>query len=110
MTKISRNEARQKNLKKFFTGKPCSQGHVAGRYVSSGTCEVCARSYSKGELTDRVMVSFYIRPTQVEMLQALVAAMAMEVGDPIPDVTASRFSTARREAILNLQRTVDNHT
>jgi len=38
----TRDEARQKNLKHFFTGIPCKNGHVTGRLVSSGDCLSCA--------------------------------------------------------------------
>jgi hypothetical protein len=31
---ISREEARQKGLKRFFTGKPCKHGHVCERRVA----------------------------------------------------------------------------
>ena len=38
---ISRAEARERGLKQFFTGEPCSQRHICGRYVSSGRCVEC---------------------------------------------------------------------
>jgi hypothetical protein len=31
---------------KYFTGKPCKNGHVAARYVQSATCELCIRPLS----------------------------------------------------------------
>lgn len=38
---MTRNEARLGGFRLFFTGKPCSKGHVAERYVSSGACKAC---------------------------------------------------------------------
>lgn len=38
---ISRADARAQGLKRYFTGKPCSKGHVAERLVSSSACVVC---------------------------------------------------------------------
>jgi len=39
---ITRKEAREKGLKRYFTGKPCKRGHVAERYVSHNRpCVVC---------------------------------------------------------------------
>ena len=38
---ISRAEAAQRGLSRFFTGKPCRQGHYAPRYVSNRQCAAC---------------------------------------------------------------------
>lgn len=43
-TRITRKEAQAKGLKRFFVGKPCPQGHVVERFVSSSGCVVCSRS------------------------------------------------------------------
>jgi hypothetical protein len=40
---ISIARARQLGLKRYFTGQPCSAGHVAERYVSMGGCCECVR-------------------------------------------------------------------
>jgi hypothetical protein len=42
MQVILRREAKAAGLKKYFTGKPCSRGHVLPRYTSGG-CEECER-------------------------------------------------------------------
>jgi hypothetical protein len=44
---VSRKLAKARGLKFYFTGKPCSKGHVAERYVSGGPCVECARSSVK---------------------------------------------------------------
>lgn len=42
MEVISRSEARERGLKKYFTGKPCQRrGHVAERLVSNTKCVEC---------------------------------------------------------------------
>jgi hypothetical protein len=38
---ISRGDARQAGLTHYFTGRECSKGHVAERFVSSGSCVTC---------------------------------------------------------------------
>jgi len=38
---ISRKEAKDKGLLRYFTGKPCPHGHIAERYVSVGGCVEC---------------------------------------------------------------------
>lgn len=41
MKVISRQEARDKGLNKYYTGKPCTRGHTSYRYTQSGTCAEC---------------------------------------------------------------------
>lgn len=38
---ITRKEAQDRGLNKYFTGKPCKYGHVAERYVAKSDCVVC---------------------------------------------------------------------
>lgn len=38
---ISRKEAAQRGLFRYYTGKPCKAGHVAERYVSNRNCVKC---------------------------------------------------------------------
>jgi hypothetical protein len=38
---ITRNEAKQCNLKYFFTGNPCKHGHVCVRHTSNYDCSEC---------------------------------------------------------------------
>lgn len=40
---ISRAEAKEKGLTRFFTGKPCKHGHVEDRKVFSNHCMECQR-------------------------------------------------------------------
>ena len=40
---ISRKEALARGLPRYFTGKPCKQGHVAERRVVAGECIDCKR-------------------------------------------------------------------
>ncbi|MEW5560632.1 hypothetical protein AB1287_10345 [Enterobacter asburiae] len=39
---ITRMEAAKSGLNRYFTGKPCANGHKAERYVLNGTCVQCA--------------------------------------------------------------------
>lgn len=38
---ISRQAAHIAGKRRFFTGTPCNNGHVAERYVSNGACTAC---------------------------------------------------------------------
>ena len=42
---ISRREAKEKGLTRYFTGEPCSKGHVCERFVASCTCFECNKIY-----------------------------------------------------------------
>lgn len=44
---VSLNEARQKSLQYYFTGKPCKNGHISRRVVKSRHCEACFAEYHK---------------------------------------------------------------
>src|SRR6516164_5990401 len=44
---ISRNEAKARGLKTYFTGKPCAHGHIAPRKTSNGGCWECAYGRTK---------------------------------------------------------------
>ncbi len=37
----TREEAKAKGLKHYFTGKPCKHGHVSRRFTSNGICTSC---------------------------------------------------------------------
>jgi len=49
--RISRDAAKDKGLKRFFTGSECIHGHVADRLVSNGNCVICFNS-RVGSYTD----------------------------------------------------------
>lgn len=44
---ISRKEAKEKGLTKYFTGKPCKHGHVCHRWTSGGACAECLKQIQK---------------------------------------------------------------
>lgn len=43
---ITREAAIAAGLKRYFTGKPCKNGHVCERYVSTRICVSCMKSHS----------------------------------------------------------------
>ena len=44
---ISRREAREQGLKRYFTGKVCPSGHIVERFVSNGACVGCLRMWEE---------------------------------------------------------------
>lgn len=48
---LTRAEAKLAGLKRYFTGDPCSRGHIAERQVSNKTCVDCGRLKKKSLTT-----------------------------------------------------------
>lgn len=44
---ISRQEARTQGLARYFTGVPCTHGHIAERQTSNGSCYECDRQQQR---------------------------------------------------------------
>lgn len=44
---ISRDEAKQQGLTRYYTGIPCKRGHKSEREVSSGKCKLCRNENDK---------------------------------------------------------------
>ena len=44
---ISYSEAKSKGLKRYYTGNPCSHGHISERMCSNGRCIECLKEYKK---------------------------------------------------------------
>ncbi len=50
---VSRNEARERRLTWYFTGKPCVHGHVATRNFNNNTCHGCKRKEPTAVVSDK---------------------------------------------------------
>lgn len=101
METISRQDARSRGQKTYFTGEPCKNGHVAYRYVQSGTCSQCLRA-SNSQTVDvnagarreasaqLVQVKIRLHRVDLELFKAAAYAMALarfpvlQVGDVYP--------------------------
>jgi hypothetical protein len=44
---VSRKEAKEKGLKRYFTGNVCKQGHLAERYTLTGHCCECVKEEAR---------------------------------------------------------------
>jgi hypothetical protein len=42
---IRQKTAKELGLPRYFTGKPCKNGHIAERITGSGHCTICAKEY-----------------------------------------------------------------
>ena len=47
MRAAERNDAKKRGALTYFTGKPCTSGHIAERSTSSGGCIECRREYDR---------------------------------------------------------------
>lgn len=47
---VSRQEAIEKGLPRYFTGLPCKREHEVERYTASGNCVECAREAREKEI------------------------------------------------------------
>ncbi len=47
MVVISKQEAKEKNLLYYYTGKPCKHGHLSERFVNGGACKECRHLIGK---------------------------------------------------------------
>jgi 5-methylcytosine-specific restriction endonuclease McrA len=46
---ITKAEAKAAGLKRYFTGRPCKNGHIAERYLGGGGCVECIKQHSNTE-------------------------------------------------------------
>jgi len=60
----TRNDASIAGRKHYFDGKPCANGHISYRYVSTGACLECLRPPApvSSYLGDSVNARFVYRP------------------------------------------------
>ena len=58
----TRLDAHRTGLKKYFTNKPCKNGHFSYRYVASGMCAECYSHKAKKAWADGVRQKFKDRP------------------------------------------------
>lgn len=75
MEQLTREEARVRKYLKFYSGKPCKNGHLAMRYTSSNKCLVCVsiqsafwyRANDKKNRT-KVPLKVLVYPSQIDTL------------------------------------------
>lgn len=81
----NRKAARDAGEHKYFTGKPCSHGHVAPRYTQSGTCQECIRANVAATAAPKPHESRYGRCNEMQLDQTHVRCSA-ENRDAVADL------------------------
>lgn len=83
---ITRKEARERGLSKYFTGEPCKNGHHNYRYTQSGTCVDCVRvanlhppvSLERKETLEKLTIKkFRCYDSDREILSETICAVTM---------------------------------
>lgn len=98
---MSRKDAFNRGLKKFFTGKFCKNGHLSERYTVSGSCDKCYRAYipvsKHNPMNTRRLELFYYTDADRQMLEDLAKAL-LEASKP----TEANGAAIREEIYRNV--------
>ena len=77
MEVITRREAIERGLTRYFTGKPCKRGHVTERYVKRGRCLDCEKTQcgvyyaaNKERIKARIRARYAANPERVKASSA----------------------------------------
>jgi hypothetical protein len=84
---MKRRVAASQGLKKYWTGRPCTNGHLKQRYTSSGVCMGChsmhANNYNKrmrGTLGGLISVRVSVHPDDAEAIRQTAAILTATRG------------------------------
>lgn len=110
---LTRKAAHERNLKFFFSGRPCRKGHLSRRYVSTGSCVDCQKEHvSPFRKGNTVSLTVEIHGDDTAKLYAYVNALRIARGLMPSGSTAlkpaPRFATdeevrqARAQIMANL--------
>ena len=73
MERISRKEAKQQGLKYYFTGEPCSNGHISERLVRDYNCCECAAEHNANWKRETGYEKDYIQRDTIKAKRASAA-------------------------------------
>lgn len=122
MNLISRKQAKQQGLVRYFTGEPCPFGHVSERQTGSGICLQCGRDRARSDrvekkeaISARRRAAYAANPEKFKQAQkamrasrperSSMLARARRAADPQKYRDASNaYRAANRDRVLNLQR------
>lgn len=95
----TRNEAFEKKLHKYYTGRPCVRGHLTFRYVRTGQCVDCVRQYAKkfAQQTTKRTVSITIDLWNSDDIPALKAyANSLNLSRQLDEIANGRHIDQER--------------
>ena len=101
----TRGTARAAGRKRYFTGKPCCNGHTAPRYVTTGSCVKCAAETKVRPDSPRRKFIELTRAEYrlVDRRMRARLAMAIYAGPLSPHLTDALYTlaTSREPALLH---------
>lgn len=114
----TRAEAQTSGSSKYFTGKPCTNGHVEIRYTSSGSCRGCIRGnnvdtrYGSQEQYEDFKLSKDVRKDAISMLaEVKLRAYLADVETlrkAVVAVTSVRYPVLERNDIVSRKAASDS--
>jgi hypothetical protein len=93
---VSRKQAVEAGLKRYFTGKPCPYGHISERQVSNNSCNECLRIAAgkykkrKPEVARRHCKTYYDSLSAEEKIQILARQRRNYAKNPLPNKRSIR--------------------
>lgn len=72
---MTRAEAHNAGMKKYFTGEPCRNGHTSKRYTSTGGCVQCVANHRKQFIAGRKVVRLEVHPDDEKALRDLAESL-----------------------------------
>lgn len=54
MERITRRQASERGLHKYWNGRTCARGHTGIRYTGTGACIACVAGYARKDRTRRI--------------------------------------------------------
>lgn len=98
---ITRKEAKEKGLKRYFTGKPCKHGHVAERVTSQAVCLECKTATDKLYYKDNrerliTKANAYVKSNK-DAVAAYQKAYVRENADNLKEYREARYKEKRTQ-------------
>src|SRR5262245_18212401 len=92
---ISRAEAKQRRLTRYFTGAPCKHGHIAARITASGSFWVCI---NERKLLHRSQRPGYRTRAEITAACSGITKQCSECGKTLPN-TAEFFQPLKGQGL-----------
>lgn len=87
---ITRSEASQVGAKRYFTGSPCRQGHIAERRTTTGFCVLCERAAVRNKRQQIALIKAQVSHQRSEQLE--VATTASNRAEAVASGQSSYFT------------------
>lgn len=98
MSIITRKEAAQQGLSRYYTGKPCPHGHLVERYTSNHKCVTCAAEHAKLPRSKAQMKARY------ERIKDTIRQQTKEYLDKNPEIKEKRKQYLKKWRLENKER------